>query len=80
MPWVKQVAVILAELLKALAPYFPSLAAFLGGVSWQQTRQSARELESVERAMRAASRVELLPDADVVPELKERRLYRVSDK
>ena len=79
MPWDKVLAA-LAALLKALEPYVPGLAAFWAGQQWQKDRQAAKDLKRVEDATQAAADVELLPTADVVRQLRQRRLYRVSDK
>lgn len=68
---------ILLDIVKAL---WSALSAFFLGQSRQQIAQLNAELDSVERANRAAAGVELLPGDDVVRQLKERSLYRVSDK
>ncbi|MBZ9674564.1 hypothetical protein [Mesorhizobium sp. ES1-1] len=68
---------VLLDIVKAL---WSAVSAFFLGMSRQQVAQLEADLAAVDRANKAASGVELLPDADVVRELKKRGLYRVSGK
>ncbi|WP_425107228.1 hypothetical protein [Ancylobacter sp.] len=75
----KELLAALGALWAAIKDYIPQLVAFLVGREWEKGKQAREALSDVEKAARAAARVELLAHNDVMRELKERGLIRVSD-
>jgi hypothetical protein len=64
----------------AVVAFLSALAAFYAGTIKREHDQYEDDLKALEAAAKAAGRVELMPDADVVRVLEERRLYRLSDE
>jgi hypothetical protein len=76
MDWGKFIAALAA----ALAALFDKLALFSAGRMSKNLEIIGNDLEKLEDAARAAGRVELMSDADVVSELRRRGLYRLRDQ
>jgi len=76
---VERVLAAFAAIWAELKQYLPQLLAFIAGREWEKGKQARKDLSNVERASRAAARVELVPDSDVMRQLKERGLVRMSD-
>lgn len=69
----------LAAIWAELKEYLPQLMAFIAGREWEKGNQARKDLTNAEKAARAAARVELVPDNDILRELRERGLVRMSD-
>ena len=74
MSWEKLLAAIVA----AIAALADKLALFAAGRMSKNLEIIGNDLEKLEDAARSAGRVELLSDDDVVRELQQRSMYRVS--
>ena len=76
MTWEKFLAALVA-VISALAD---KLALFAAGRMSKNLEIIGNDLEKLEDAARAAGRVEFMSDDDVVRELQQRGMYRISDE